>query len=80
MDNIAKFVLDALEGKKEPYLFKNDKQVARLLVYKRVREEIESIDTPDLRQEFDTSQLHISFRKHLPKEQMILASKPKTNW
>jgi Holliday junction resolvase RusA-like endonuclease len=65
LDNIAKVVLDALKksSEPEPYLFEKDSQITRLLLYKRKRKELEG---------YDTSQLHISFRKHAPEKSMIL--------
>jgi Holliday junction resolvase RusA-like endonuclease len=64
-DNIAKIVLDALEKKDDGrgYLFEDDKQVVRLLVYKRKAVEDKV---------FRTNQLDISFRKHEPSKEMVL--------
>jgi Holliday junction resolvase RusA-like endonuclease len=64
VDNVVKIVLDALKkgGESDPiYLFEDDSQVARLLVWKMKREEDYC---------YDTDQLAISFRKHNPAEQM----------
>jgi len=68
VDNIAKRVLDALQKArndpaKMPHLFIDDSQVARLLVYKRPRKEIQGSLTDEVT---------ISFRKHDPGEKMIL--------
>ena len=69
VDNIAKVVLDALRKKDkagfkwDAFLFYNDSQVVRLLVYKIPREEDEM---------YDTDGLDISFRIHDPQKQMIL--------
>jgi len=63
VDNIAKVVLDALKRNKEVgskqdvFLFYDDSQVVRLLVYKIPREEDEM---------YDTDSLQISFRIHDP--------------
>jgi len=65
VDNISKVVLDALQksGNDMRFLFYDDKQVIRLLVWKIQQEE-------DSEQNTDT--LGISFRIHDPKKQMIL--------
>ena len=65
VDNISKIVLDALQQSENDtrFLFHNDKQVIRLLVWKIQQEE-------DSEQNTDT--LGISFRIHDPKKQMIL--------
>ena len=71
VDNIAKVVLDALRKNKEidwkedVFLFHDDSQVARLLVWKMPREE-------DGR--YDTDGVVISFRIHDPQKQMLLVS------
>jgi len=64
-DNIAKLVLDTLKKDKDSsdYLFEDDSQIIRLLVYKIKAEENE---------QFETNQMVISFRKHNPNKQMIL--------
>jgi len=66
IDNIAKVILDMLKKDKEsgrPYLFKDDSQVIRLLIYK--------IETKKFGR-YKTNSLVISFREHDPKKQMIL--------
>ncbi len=67
VDNLAKVVLDGLQRDKSepelPYLFADDSQVVRLLLYK-IRK------TDD--EHYDTDQLYISVRKHNPKKQMVL--------
>jgi len=67
VDNLAKVVLDGLQKDKTnpdlPYLFTDDSQVIRLLLYK-IRK------TDDER--YDTDQLYVSIRKHNPKKQMLL--------
>ncbi len=68
LDNIAKIILDALQKPKNSedslgYLYENDNQIIRLLLYKIEREE-----DP----EAETSQLSISARKHNPNKEMIL--------
>ena len=67
VDNIAKVVLDALKKDKnkpdKPYLYEDDSQIVRLLIYKLERTESDK---------FDTSAICISFRKHDPNKQMIL--------
>lgn len=71
VDNIAKVVLDALrknkevDSKEDVFLFYDDSQIARLLVWKIPREEDER---------YDTDGLVISFRIHDPHKQMLLAS------
>ena len=64
-DNISKMVLDTLEKKKNPeaYLFEDDRQIVRLLLYKIEAEKSK---------EFETNQMIVSFRKHDPNKQMIL--------
>ena len=57
LDNVAKIVLDALTQRNkedQDYLFKDDCQIVRLLLYKKQR-----IELP----EADTSQMSISIRK-----------------
>jgi Holliday junction resolvase RusA-like endonuclease len=72
LDNIAKIVLDSLKKndkldfKRDTFLFKDDSQVVRLLVYKMPREEDEL---------YSTDELVISFREHDSKKQMILVEK-----
>lgn len=67
VDNIAKTVLDALRKSKKnehkPYLFEDDSQIVRLLVYK--------LETKKLKG-YETNSLVISFREHNPQKQMIL--------
>lgn len=68
LDNIAKIVVDALEKPKDPndkfpYLYENDNQIIRLLLYKIQRKD--QLDA-------ETSQLSISARKHNPHKNMIL--------
>ena len=65
VDNIAKWVIDALKKNKEDthYLFNDDKQIFRLLVYKQV-----AIKLP----EYNTDSISISCRVHNPNKQMIL--------
>lgn len=60
LDNIAKIVLDALEG----LLFKNDSQVVRLLLFKKDAKLIEG---------FKTDAIAISFREHNPNKEMTLS-------
>ncbi len=64
-DNIAKLVLDTLKKNENSndYLFNDDSQIIRLLVYKIKAEENE---------QFETNQIVISFRKYNPNKQMIL--------
>ncbi len=63
----AKVVLDALKKSdkdpSKPYLFKDDSQVVRLLIYKLETKEVSG---------YETNSLIISFREHNPNEQMIL--------
>lgn len=70
LDNLAKIILDALEKPKEddgyPFLFNDDNQIVRLLLYKIERKE-------DL--ESETSQLSVSARVHDPSKEMILDNK-----
>ena len=69
VDNVGKIVLDALkqgakdEHRKEAYLFDDDSQVVRLLVYKLPRCEDE---------ENNTDCMVVSFRRHDYVEQMLL--------
>ncbi len=68
LDNIAKIVVDALEKPnneedKHPYLYENDNQIIRLLLYKIQRKD--QLDA-------ETSQLSISARKHNPNKDMVL--------
>ena len=67
LDNLAKIILDALEKPKQeddlPYLYENDSQIVRLIMYKIER--IECLES-------ETSQLSISARIHNPKQEMIL--------
>lgn len=67
VDNIAKVVLDSLRKSKKdhskPYLFEDDSQIVRLLIYKLERGEYE---------EYETNSMAISFREHDPSKQMIL--------
>lgn len=67
VDNIAKVLLDALKKRPEdptdPYLFEDDSQIVRLLVWKCERDSVEG---------FDTDGFVLSFRKHDPEKQMIL--------
>lgn len=67
LDNLAKIILDALEKPKLddglPYIYEDDNQIVRLIMYK-----IERVEYPDS----ETSQLSISARIHDPKKQMIL--------
>ena len=69
LDNLAKVVLDALKKdpksdfKPEAFLFFDDAQIVRLLVYKIPREEDDR---------YDTDGLIISFRKHAPEREMEL--------
>jgi Holliday junction resolvase RusA-like endonuclease len=59
LDNIAKIVLDALKG----VLFKDDSQVARLLLFKKEAKQLTG---------FKTDSAVISFRVHNPDKQMAL--------
>jgi len=69
VDNIAKIVLDALKRNKnidlhrDIFLFNDDSQIIRLLIYKISREEDEI---------YDTDRVDISFRVHDPKKPMII--------
>lgn len=65
VDNIAKAVLDALKksGEDNRFLFHDDRQIIRMLVWK--------IEQKTL-QDYNTDTLTISFRKHNPEKQMIL--------
>lgn len=65
IDNLAKIVLDALKEKEgDPcFLFRDDAQIARLLVWKIEREEQPG---------WNTDSLTISFRVHDDKKQMAL--------
>ena len=65
IDNISKVVLDALKesGDDDRFLFYDDCQVIRLLVWKIKQEELA---------DYNTDTLTISFRIHDPKKQMIL--------
>lgn len=65
VDNISKTVLDALQqGKNDSrFLFYNDNQIIRLLVWKVKRTE---------QKDCDTDSLEISFRVHDSKKQMTL--------
>lgn len=70
VDNIERVILNLLEmnkaDKTEPYLYKNDRQVVRLLVYKRLKKKIA---------DYETVALHLSFREYDCSEQMILIKK-----
>ena len=65
IDNISKVVLDALKKSEgdDRFLFYDDCQVIRLLVWKIQQEELA---------DYNTDTLTISFRTHNPKKQMIL--------
>lgn len=67
LDNLAKIILDAFEKPKEddglPYLYEDDNQIVRLIMYK-----IERVEYSDS----ETSQLSVSARIHNPKKEMIL--------
>ena len=65
VDNIAKVILDALKEKEDDsrFLFHNDSQIARLLVWKIPRKEYP---------QYNTDSLTISFRVHDGSKQMIL--------
>ena len=69
LDNIQKIVLDALEkDDAEPswnYLYKNDSQVCRILVWK-IEKKMDS--------DYNTASMTISFRIHDPSKQMIMVS------
>lgn len=65
VDNIAEVVLDALKEKEgdSRFLFHDDFQIARLLIWKIQREEQPG---------YNTDSLSISFRVHDDKKQMVL--------
>lgn len=67
VDNLTKVILDALKKPPiddgRPYFFEDDCQVARILIYKKEREED---------QHSNTCQISISMRKHDPKKEMNL--------
>jgi Holliday junction resolvase RusA-like endonuclease len=65
IDNLAKVVLDALKKKEgDPrFLFHDDSQIVRLIVWKIKRQEQEG---------WNTDSLTISFRIHDDKKQMVL--------
>ncbi|MFC1988963.1 RusA family crossover junction endodeoxyribonuclease [Chloroflexota bacterium] len=65
VDNMAKLVMDALKKEKgdSRFLFHDDKQVIRLLVYKQVAKKLSG---------YDTDSISISCRVHNPNKQMIL--------
>ena len=65
IDNIAKVVMDALKESDgdSRFLFHDDRQVVRILVWKIQREE---------RAEYNTDSLTISFRVHDDRRQMVL--------
>ncbi len=67
LDNLAKIILDALEKPKEDdsfdYLYEDDNQIVRLIIYKLERVECS---------ESETSQLSISARIHDSGKEMIL--------
>lgn len=67
IDNVAKIVLDALKKSKKniekPYLFEDDVQIIRLLIYKQERHELNG---------YETNSIVISYREHDPNKQMIL--------
>jgi len=69
LDNIQKIVLDALQkDKKNPswdYLYENDSQVCRILVWKTKK--VEGSD-------YNTASMTISFRAYDPSKQMIMLS------
>ena len=67
VDNIAKVVLDALKEEKgdSRFLFYDDHQVVRLLIYKQRSEELSG---------YNTDSLTISFRVHDPDGQLILVN------
>lgn len=65
VDNVAKIVLDALKkSKKFSGFFKDDSQIVRLLVYKKLKREIK---------DHDNHEVLVSFRKHNPSKNMILS-------
>jgi Holliday junction resolvase RusA-like endonuclease len=78
VDNIAKPILDALQkdknDPKKPYLFKDDSQVVRLIVYKKPKEDLV---VKDHAKEwiYKTDSVMLSFREHDPKKQMILVDR-----
>ncbi len=67
VDNIAKVVLDALQESKgdSRFLFYNDNQVIRLLIYKQQSKNLPS---------YNTDGLTVSFRIHDPEKQMVLVT------
>jgi len=71
LDNIQKVVLDALQkDKADPswnYLFENDSQVCRILVWKVKKREIKVLN-----EKYNTASMTISFRIHDPSKQMIM--------
>jgi Holliday junction resolvase RusA-like endonuclease len=71
LDNIQKVVLDALEkDEKDPswnYLYENDSQVCRILVWKVPKKKIEVLNT-----KFNTVSMTISFRNYAPSKQMVM--------
>ena len=71
VDNIAKVVLDALKEEKGDlrFLFHNDNQVVRLLIYKKRSKEQSG---------YNTDSLTISFRVYDSNKQMILVNPAET--
>ncbi len=71
LDNIQKVVLDALQkDKADPswnYLYENDSQVCRILVWKVEKKEIKVLN-----EKYNTASMTISFRIHDPLKQMIM--------
>jgi len=69
VDNIAKVVLDALKEDKgdSRFLFRNDNQVIRLMIYKLGSEELSG---------HNTDSLTVSFRVHDFNKQMVLINPP----
>jgi len=71
LDNIQKVVLDALQkDKADPswnYLYENDSQVCRILVWKAEKKEIKILN-----EKYNTASMMISFRIHDPLKQMIM--------
>jgi len=67
VDNIAKVVLDALkkDDGDSRFLFHDDKQIVRLLIYKEQSQALPG---------YNTDSLTISFRVHDSKKQMILVN------
>lgn len=66
LDNVSKIILDAIKKNGEDdkeYFIEDDRQVARLLLYKKQR--IEDAEA-------ETSQISISIRKHDPQKEMTL--------